>query len=423
MEREHKSDRVLVLGEEDFPVYASFRDKLRIIVPVCLLISFQQGLSQMGVILDNLQSFFPDASQTMIQMVIAAPSVTAIPVSLCSGILATLFPKKRIGLFALCCMLIGGVFPVFFHSSIWDLFFSSGLIGIAQGLIITTSTGIFAENFYGKDRDFAMGLKQVTDSIGNTIIALAAGFLCQIAWQWAYAVYFLVIPIIFLVWRYLPNGKPDDKIYSSGSGFGGLRFLIKPHYIFMCIMMAFCGIAVFGFYLNGSMVVVEKGLGDASLVGIIFSIQNVTTLIFGLLYMPIASVFKKYSLGCSFIVMVIAYVLFYIGDSVPMYIFAGALWGIGNSLIQSASLVFLANACPKGCYGLGLAIGNSMINVGISFAPLLINSLRGAIFNNTSPSCALLVVAFICLAAACVEFLREVFFVKVDHAEPAGKQS
>lgn len=403
---------VLELSEDDFPRYATFRDKLAILIPVCLLISFQQGLSQFGVILDNLSLFFPDASQTMIQMVIAAPSATAIPISLLSGLLATLFPRKKIGLFALVCMLIGGLFPVFFHSDIIYLFISSGLIGIAQGLIITTSTGMFAENFIGKDRDLAMGLKQVTDSIGNTIIALAAGFLCQIAWQYAYAVYILVIPVIILVAKILPMGKPDKKIYSSTSGFSGLKFLLNPHYIFMCAFMAFSGIAVFGFYLNGSMVVAEKGLGDATLVSIIFSVTNILTLIFGLSYMPIAKVLKKYSLAFSMIVMCIAYAIFFFGESVFIFIVGGVVWGIGNSLLQSSSLVFLANTVPQGNYGLGISIGNAMINVGITFTPLILNSLRGVFFGNTSPSCALLIVSFICLAAAIIEALRERYFVK-----------
>lgn len=413
MANEKANVAILELSDEDFPRYSSFRDKLRVLVPVCLLISFQQGLSQFGVILDNLAQYFPDASQTMIQMVVAAPSATAIPVSLCSGVLATFFPRKKIGLAALAIMLVGGLFPLFFHENIYCLFVSSGLIGVAQGLIITTSTGMFAENFYGKDRDFAMGLKQVTDSIGNTIIAVAVGQFCLIAWQLSYSVYVLIIPIIVLVAKYMPMGEPDAKIYSSKQGFKGIRFLLTPHYLFMCVFMMFCGLSAFGFYLNGSMSVAEKGLGDATLVSIVFSVQNVLTLVFGLAYMPIASVLKKYTLAVAMGVMCVAYAIFYLGDCVPAFILGGVVWGIGNSLVQSASLVYLANVVPKGGYGIGLAVGNAMINVGISFTPLVVNSLRGAVFGSQSPTDAFAVIAAFCLLAAVLETLREVLFVRM----------
>ena len=211
----------------------------------------------------------------------------------------------------------------------------------------------------------------------------------------------------------MPMGEPDAKIYSSKQGFKGIRFLLTPHYLFMCVFMMFCGLSAFGFYLNGSMSVAEKGLGDATLVSIVFSVQNVLTLVFGLAYMPIASVLKKYTLAVAMGVMCVAYAIFYLGDCVPAFILGGVVWGIGNSLVQSASLVYLANVVPKGGYGIGLAVGNAMINVGISFSPLVVNSLRGAVFGSQSPTDAFAVIAAFCLLAAVLETLREVLFVRM----------
>ena len=399
--------------EEDeyaIPKYNSWAEKARIFVPICLLISFQQGLSQFGVILDNLQSYFPDASQTMIQMVIAAPSVTAIPVSLLSGLFATFMSRKKIGIMALFFMLVGGIIPIFLHTDIIYLFISSGLIGIAQGFIITTSTGMFAENFEGSDRDFAMGLKQVTDSVGNTIIALLAGWLCTVAWQYSYSVYLLVIPIIFLVWKYLPEGRTDRKIYSKREGFKGIAFLRDPQFLFMCLFMMFCGFSVYAMYMNGAMSAAEKGLGGAQLTAIVFSVSNILTLVFGLTYMPIAKVLKKFALATAMLLMVVAYAIFYFATSVPMFIFGGVVWGIANSLLQSASLVFLSNSLPHGSYGLGLAIGNAMINVGVVAAPFVMSGLSLLFFGAEGATNAFFTAIVVCGIAFALEVGREILF-------------
>lgn len=388
-------------------VHHGISEKARILIPISLLIMFQQGFSQFGVILDNLTTYFPDASQTMIQMVVAAPSITAIPVSLLSGLLATFFSRKKIAVFALFIMLAGGLLPIFLHGDITWVFLSSGLIGVSQGLIISTSTGMCAESFIGSERDFAMGLKQVTDCIGNIIIAVAAGQLCLIAWQYAYAVYLLVIPIIFFVLKYLPERRPDKKIYTRENGFDGLKFALNPQFIYMLLFMAVCGFANYGLYFNGAMIASEKGLGDASFISIVFSLSNVMSLIFGLLYMPYARIFKKGALAVSMLIIGISYFIFYASDGIAVFIAAGVVWGIGCSLVQSSSLVFLANSLPPGSYGLGLATGNAMINVGISLSPIVANSLRDMLLGAESATASILIFGLGCVAAALIEVARQ----------------
>lgn len=393
--------------ERFMPVYHSKREKAAVLVPIMLLIAFQQGFSQFGVILDNLQSYFPDASQTMIQMVVGITSVAAIPVSLLSGLLATFFTRKKIAVGALFIMLIGGILPVFLHDDIMWVFLSSALIGVSQGLIISTSTGMCAENFEGSDRDFAIGMKQVTDCIGNVVIAVSIGQFALVGWFYSYAVYLLVIPIIALVVKFLPERPADKKLYSKEHGFDGLKFVKNPQFVYMLILMAISGFANFGLYFNGAMIAVEKGLGDTTFISVVFSVSNIISLVFGLLYMPIAKVLKRGTFAVSLLLASVAYFTFYFSDTVPLFLFAGLLWGTACSLIQSSSLVFLANTLPPGSYGMGLAIGNAMINVGISLSPIFANTLRGALLGTETATASIMIFALGCLLAAGVEAVRQ----------------
>lgn len=389
------------------PVYRNNRDKAAVLVPIMMLIAFQQGFSQFGVILDNLQVYFPDASQTTVQMVVAVTSITAIPVSLLSGLLATFFTRKKIAIVALFIMLFGGVLPVFLHDDIMWVFLSSALIGVSQGLIISTSTGMCAENFVGSDRDFAIGMKQVTDCIGNAIIAVAIGQLAMLGWFYSYVVYLLVIPIIIFVVKFLPERPPDKKLYSKDHGFEGLKFVKNPQFIYMLFFMMICGFANFGLYFNGAMIAVEKGLGDTTFISIVFSASNIISLVFGLLYMPIAKLLGRNVFAVSLLLVSVGYFVFYVSDSIPVFIAAGLIWGMACSLIQSSSLVFLANSLPPGSYGMGLAIGNAMINVGISLSPIVANTLRTVLFGTTSATDSIMVFGLGCLVAAVVELLRQ----------------
>lgn len=392
---------------DGIPTRHTRRQKLEILIPIGLLIAFQQGFSQFGVILDNLQTIFPEASPTTIQMIVGMSSLTAIPVSLLSGLLATFLSRKKIAIGALCIMLIGGLLPVVLHSDISFLFISSGMIGISQGLIISTSTGMCAENFIGGERNFAMGLKQVTDCIGNVIIAVLAGQLCLIAWYYAYVVYLLVIPIILLVAKFLPEREPDKKLWTKEKGFEGLRFVKRPAFLYMVFFMILCGFSNFGLYYNGAMLAAEKGFGDAAFISIIFSMSNIISLVFGLLYAPIAKALSKYALAVSMLVISASYFMFFLSENAPFFIAAGVVWGIGCSLVQSSSLVFLANSLPSGSYGLGLAIGNAMINVGISLSPIISNGLSGMLFGVQTANNSILIFAIGCLLACLIETMRE----------------
>lgn len=401
-------DKPLYDPETGRPLYRNNYDKARVLVPIMLLIAFQQGFSQFGVILDNLQTYFPEASQTMIQMVIAIPSIAAIPVSLLSGLLATFFTRKKIAVAALFIMMAGGVIPVFLHNDIIWVLLSSALIGVSQGLIISTSTGMCAENFIGSDRDFAMGMKQVTDCIGNVIIAVAIGQLAIVGWYYSYIVYLLVIPIIVFIIKFLPERPPDKRLYSKDNGFDGFKFIKNPQFIFMCVFMMVCGFANFGFYFNGAMMAVEKGLsGGTAYISLIFSASNIVSLIFGLLYMPMAKLLRKGIFAFSLALAGVSYILFFYSTSSAMFLFAGIVWGIACSLIQSSSLVFLANSIPPGSYGMGLAIGNAMINVGISLSPVVANTLRDVVFGTQLSTDSIMIFAIGSIAAAGIEVLRQ----------------
>ena len=90
----------------------------KIMIPVMLLVSFQNGFNAFSSVLPKMAVYYPDVSATMIQTVLTIPSLISIPVSVLVGVLASVFYKKDMVLAALISELIGGVIPLFFTKSL-----------------------------------------------------------------------------------------------------------------------------------------------------------------------------------------------------------------------------------------------------------------------------------------------------------------
>ena len=92
----------------------------KIMIPIMLFTIFNSAFNAFSTVLVDIQSAFPDASATLIQMLLSLPSMISIPMGLISGILCSYFYKKHLVLFSITTMFIGGILPVFWHSSIFS---------------------------------------------------------------------------------------------------------------------------------------------------------------------------------------------------------------------------------------------------------------------------------------------------------------
>ncbi|MFZ7120515.1 MAG: MFS transporter [Eubacteriaceae bacterium] len=389
-----------------------FKEKGKILVPLLLFIIFQSAFNAFSPILSQLAERFPDASTTTIQMVLSFPSLVSIPVSISAGLLASYIHKKRLVQIALTVMLVGGILPILIHSSIITVFVSSGFIGLGQGLLISLSGALIAEHFDGNQRGTVFGFKQVASSVGIAGLTVLVGYLGTIAWYNAYLIYFLLVPILILVSKFLPLGKLDEKLVGKGVGLSGIKSLLTPSYIYMCFMVFFMGALLFTFYANIAMMITEKSLGDSSAVGQVTALNSLMTIVVGLIFGFILKGLKKYTLSLAMLVMCLAFLILSISNSFSIIAFGGIVFGIGAGLQQASSLYYVSESVSKSSNTLAIAIALALISVGISFSPVIVNSIQGTVFGSITATSSMLVAGCGYGIMLITELVRETFFNK-----------
>ncbi|ACL19940.1 major facilitator superfamily MFS_1 [Desulfitobacterium hafniense DCB-2] len=391
---------------------AIFKEKGKVLLPILLFIVFQSAFNAFSPVLKGISAEFPEVSVTLIQMVITLPSLLSLPMQLLSGVFSTYLRKKTLVQIALCFMLIGGLAPILVHSSIYAIFVSCGLIGLGQGLLISVSAALITEHFDGNQRGTVFGFKQVASSAGIMFLTLCIGYLAMSAWYNAYWVYLLVIPVLIVVTMYLPKGELDAKLLGKGVGASTVKAILNPSFFYMCFMLFFMGALLFTFYTNISMMVVEKGLGEASAVGQVTALNSFMTIGVGLIIGLVLRAAKKYLMVVAMVVLSIAFFILFSANTFAVVCYGGIAFGIGAGLQQASTLYFLSEAVPKSSSTLGIGLGMAFISFGVNFSPLMVNTLKGVIFNMPNASGSMLVAACGYIVLMIIDIIRETFFNK-----------
>jgi Major Facilitator Superfamily. len=389
-----------------------FKEKGKILIPILLFVIFQSAFNAFSPILAKLAEVFPDTPTTLIQMVLSIPSLVSIPISIFAGLMASYVHKKRLVQIALTVMLVGGLLPILIHTSIYAIFASSALIGLGQGLLISISGALIAEHFDGTERGTVFGFKQVASSIGIAALTVAIGYLGIIAWFNAYWVYILIIPILILVTMFLPLGELDAKLVGKGVGLKGVKSILTPSFIYMCIICFFMGALLFSFYANIAMMVVEKGFGDSSAVGQVTALNSLMTIVIGLIFGFMLKAFKKYTLSLAMFVMCAAFLILAFSTNFTVVMLGGIVFGLGAGLQQASSIYYVSESVSKTSNTLAIAIALALVSVGITFSPVIVNSLKQVVFGSTAASASFLIAGCGYGIMLIAEIIRETVFNK-----------
>lgn len=381
----------------------------KVMIPVMLFVIFQSAFNSFSSVLANISQVFPEVSATSIQMILTIPSLMTIPISLCAGILASYFYKKHLVLFALACQLLGGLFPILFHQSFYFIIISSALIGVGQGFMISIASSVIGENFTGVTSGAAMGLKQAASSVGIAALTVATGFLALSTWYHAYYIYFLIIPIFILTVFLLPKGQKDVKIV--GNGMEGIKKVFTRGCIYYSVLSFFMAACNFAFYTNIGMSIINRGLGDASAIGVSTAWNSLITIVIGILFGYICKAFKRFTLASSLIIQCIAYFILVMSPSLSIIAIGGMIYGLGAGIQMVSACYYILESVEKDAGSLAIAVCMTLTSLGISASPLIINNIA-PIFGEINGTTGLQVAAFGFIILFVIEVLYSMMFNK-----------
>ena len=359
----------------------------------------------------RLHNMYHDVTDFKIQLLTVLPNLVIIPFVLLSGKLSETTHKIAVIVTGIILYALSGVLSIF-SGSLTVLIWLSCMLGAGCGLILPFATGLIADVFSGAYRTHQMGIVSAIGNIALVAATFAVGFLASVDLHLPFIVYLLpAVSLFFIPWlkkipkEDLENGATDVTVgpdaqpaaapttqqpntpapqqpaaaamldadgfsYANQKVVGGFYLgrtiwlmIAYCFYEFVCTLQAY--------YLPNIMPDYHMSTEDVSIVTSVFYFAM---FIIGIFVTSVLKVFKKWTFIVSTAVIVVGFCIYFISDTLAMFVLASALVGLGNGQTQPIFYTKATEIVNDGKKStLALAFLQAANYVGISIVPVIVN--------------------------------------------------
>jgi len=380
------------------------RNLLKIAILTMSLV--QLGTNGIGPILAQISGAFPEASDTTIQFLMTFPILFTMIFEILSALIADKLPKKVLTIAGLAVVGLGGVLAFCFHSSLTILFLWAAVIGIGLGMVAPVAPALINESFIGPEKQTMLGWQNSASTIGSMIMTFACGFLAAFGWHFGYLIYLIGIPGIILAFAGLKSEAHEvhtgrDQGAEKNAERGKFRLVIwREMVIAAFFLMLYSAIPA-----NLSMLVAEKGAGDASEAGILTTLFSLAGMLIGLVFGLIIKALKKWTNTIGVVMLVIGVLILGWSNSFPLMIVGCMIAGTSMSMVMPVCMGAASKLAGYEILNSALIMGST--SVGIFITPLL-TSLTAAVTGSNAVSYRFITLAIFGVILAIVTIgLRE----------------
>ena len=339
----------------------------------------QLGTNGIGPILAQISETFSGASDTTIQFLMTFPILFTMIFEILSALLAEKLPKKVLTITGLTVVGLGGVMAFCFHSSLTILFVWAAVIGIGLGMVAPVAPALINESFAGQEKQTMLGWQNSASTIGSMIMTFACGFLAAAGWHYGYLIYLIGIPGIILAFAGLKSAVRQEQAGIEKAARGKFHLVIWREMVIAAVfLMLYSAIPA-----NISMLVAEKGVGDASASGILTTLFSLAGMLIGLVFGLIMKALKRLTSTVGVIMLVIGVLILGFASSFPLMIVGCMIAGTSMSMVMPVCMG-AASKLP-GYEILNSAIIMGSTSVGIFITPLL-TTLTAAVTGSNAVS-------------------------------------
>lgn len=266
---------------------------------------------------------FPDASPTVIKLILTAPSIMIIPFSFLSSYLTSKLRKRTIIMIGLIIYVIGGIMPQFL-AQIESILFFRLLLGAGVGLLMPLSMSLINDYYTGKERTQMMGYNSAFSNFGGIVTMLLAGWLATFGWRIPFNVYLLGFVIFILIFFFLPKGDIQERPTSTAKS--KMPLSVYGYALAMGgVMLAYYSIAT-----NMALYLEQTKLGGATIAGTVVAFTTVGGMTTSLLLVRIESFFQKFVIPVMLFSMGFAFLLLSFTSHLSVVIISVCLIGFGQ---------------------------------------------------------------------------------------------
>ena len=349
-------------------------DKRKAILAILAMAFISLAASATSPALATISQSFPEASSTAIASIATLSSLTAIPCTILSGLVAGRRVRFRtLTAIGLVVTFLGGLLPVF-AQSISEILLGRAVLGIGTGLIAPITSTLVLYLFSGDDVPKQLGRNAMSTNIGAVIFQLLGGYLCNYSWRMPFLAYLAVLPVLVVVLLCLPEPekgperearrklKPGEILTAHVAGWG---LLFAAHMVFFYPIVT-----------EMSGIVLKNGFGDATMTAVILSVLTATGVLGGYLFYPIHRRCGLSTLSVGFGLCGAGYVLMLLGNSALGLLLAAAVFGVGYGLVAPTVTYYLGVPLKPELRAASLSVYNIFTSVGTFASAFVLSFLR-----------------------------------------------
>ncbi len=340
--------------------------KARILIAI-VCISLIQGLQYcVSPVLGEIQTMYPKASSTMIQLLVTVPSLPSMVMAVISGWLVVKISKKKLLLAGCFIAGVAGVLP-FLSNSFGMLFFSRAFYGVGLGIALVMNTSVVAEFFEGQERVAAMGIQSAAIGASLILVNAAGGFLGRIGFRYSCLLNvagFLSMALIFVC---LPD---TGKVEISGENKITLNRAVVRLSVFMLLETLF----VSAYTTNIAMHVSQNLTTDSGVSGTLSGIFSASQLIIGLMLGLVVKTAKQYTLPMAMYFLGVGGILIVLFPQSFLLLGIGSMFcGLSQGIFVPQASVELTGSVPPASVTIATAVFSCMMNFGQLVSPVVLN--------------------------------------------------
>ena len=346
------------------------RQNLGILVGIIALAIMSRFDSIISPSVAAIQASCPRTDPSTVESVVSIGSSAAIVSALLFGHLLTRMSFRTAGCISCLCVALGGLMPLFVHSSVGQLLLFALVVGFGVGIATTVLPSLSARFFRGEQLAALMGLVLAVQDGSSMLVLALGGVLAKGGWLHNYWLYFLALPALVLVIFMVPGvGAVEEesekavRSEASSSKKSGQCWWAT----ISCILIGFLSIFLVAVLYNKLAVYIAKyGLGGTSAAGVALMFNTGSSVVIGLSINGIKRVCQQWTIPVAFLLMALGALLFLTTRSFPLVCLSAFLIGSGSAINMATCPYYLSNLTEHKRYPLVMGVFSATTSLGFT---------------------------------------------------------
>jgi predicted MFS family arabinose efflux permease len=315
-------------------------------------------------VVGNLFHDFAGTSIAALNYILSGPRVLSALFSLLCAKLMYVIGKKNLMVIGFVVFAVSSILGDVVHNPYYMVImrsFTGAGVGITSTCALAIISGVFVDE---KARSSMMGIYNASISIVGAIIGWVSGSVGAVEWRMVYRIYLAAIPVLAMIIIFVPKDKVSAGENTVKTTVSGDKKIPWRKILLMEAAFIIYTTGYFIVFLQISMIVAAKGLGGASLSGVLSALGTVGTMVFSAIFGLYYNKFRRFTICIGFALMALSYWILWSTTSAQAALIANILLGASYGLGVSYYMMYCTVIVPPAQIPLSISITATALNIG-----------------------------------------------------------